>query len=163
MSDVEHVLQLTEVTEYLAYPSHILYKLLLQRPLPERWQVVMFLFHLFKSVKVIVGAHQFNEWLHGFGVNSDHLDVAGFDVLDIEFVEVLQEFHQLLLPGGVGVGRERHVHHVRLHVLVDVVDRLLAVPNLHLGAVGDLVRLAVYRDFLHFRKEHSTDVLLFIY
>jgi hypothetical protein len=32
-----------------------------------------------------------------------------------------------------------------------------------LGAVGDLVRLAVYRDLLHFRKEHSTDVLLFIH
>ena len=163
MSDVEYVLQLTEVTEYLTYPSHILYKLLLQRLLPERWQVVMFLFHLFKCVKVIVGAHQFDEWLHGFGVNGDHLNVARFYVFDVEFVKVLQELHQLLLPGGVGVGRERHVHHVRLHVLVDVVDRLLTVPNLHLGAVGDLVRLAVYRDLLHFCKEHSTDVLLFIH
>ena len=114
-------------------------------------------------MKVIIRAHQFDEWLHGFGVNGDHLDVAGFDVLDVEFVEVLQELHQLLLPGGEGVGREGHVHHVRLHVLVDVVDGLLAVPNLHLRTVRDLIGLAVDRDLLHFREKHGTDVLLFVH
>jgi seryl-tRNA synthetase len=52
----------------------------------------------------------------------------------------------------------------RLDILqADLQTLLLAVPNLHLGAVGDLVRLAVYRDLLHFCKEHSTDVLLFIH
>ena len=114
-------------------------------------------------MKVVIRAHEFDEWLHRLRVNGDHLDVAGLDVLHVELVEVLQELHQLLLPRGVGVRRERHIHHVRLHVLVDVVDRLLAVPNLHLGTVRDLIGLAVDRDLLHFREKHGTDVLLFVH
>jgi hypothetical protein len=120
-----------------------LYKLLLQRLLSERWQIVMFLLHLFKCMKVVVGAHEFNDWLHRFCVDGDHLDVAGLDVLHVELVKVLEELHQLLLPRGVGVRGQGHVHHVGLHVLVDVIDRLLAVPNLHLGTVRDLVGLTV--------------------
>ena len=61
----------------------------------------MFLLHLFKCMKVVVRAHQLNQWLHSFGVNSDHLDIAGFNVLDIELVKVLKELDQLLLPRGV--------------------------------------------------------------
>lgn len=104
----------------------------------------MFLLHLFERMKVVVGAHEFDEWLHRFCVDGDHLDVAGLDVLNVELVEVLQELHQLLLPRGVGVRGQGHVHHVGLHVLVDVIDGLLAVPNLHLGTVRDLVGLTVY-------------------
>ena len=77
-------------------------------------------------------------------MNGRHLNETGLDMFDVKLVEILQKLNKLLLPGSVRVWSERHVHHIRLHVHINVIDCLLAVPDLYLRPVGDFIWETVY-------------------
>jgi hypothetical protein len=113
-------------------------------------------------VKVQICIKQINERLHSCCVNGIHLNIASFNVLGILLVKILKLWNEIFLPCNIVINSDILIEHSGIHGKINVIDGLLAVPNLDLTGIRYFVFFAIDLDLLNLWKKHSSHVLLLI-